>query len=84
MNKELMLRISGMDCAECAERIRKTVAALPGVQAVQVFFGAAKASVRFDPDRGNAQAIGEAIEAEGYKVSEEGEDTPSSPSPAGF
>lgn len=83
-NKEVMIRISGMDCAECAERIRKAVAALPGVEAVQVFFGAAKASVRFDPNRGTVQAIRAAIEAEGYRVSGEGEVTASSSYPASF
>ncbi|HHX50196.1 MAG TPA: cadmium-translocating P-type ATPase [Clostridia bacterium] len=38
----MVLELSGLDCADCARKLEKKLAALPGVQEVTVNFGAAK------------------------------------------
>jgi Cd2+/Zn2+-exporting ATPase len=40
-----VLRLSGLDCADCAAKLEKRVAAMAGVQAVTVNFGAGKMTV---------------------------------------
>jgi Cd2+/Zn2+-exporting ATPase len=58
--------IEGMDCGDCARTIEKAVAALPGVRAAEVNFGAARLSVVAD---GHGEGLNTAIE---HKVSEAG------------
>lgn len=41
----LRFRVSGMDCADCARTVERVVAALPGVDAARVNFGAATLTV---------------------------------------
>jgi Cd2+/Zn2+-exporting ATPase len=41
----LRFRISGMDCADCAKTVERVVAALPGVEAARINFGAATLTV---------------------------------------
>jgi Cd2+/Zn2+-exporting ATPase/Cu+-exporting ATPase len=53
--------VRGMDCAECARRVREAVAALPGVEAVEVLLAAEKAVVRLDPARGDPAARRRAV-----------------------
>ena len=60
--------ILGMDCAECTEHVRGAIAALPGVQGVEVFLAAAKAVVRLDPSAAGLPAIARAVEGVGYSV----------------
>lgn len=57
-----------MDCASCAEPIRQAIAALPGVQAVDVLFSAEKAIVRIDPERADQSSIRAVVEAAGFTV----------------
>ncbi|NLC38431.1 MAG: cadmium-translocating P-type ATPase, partial [Clostridia bacterium] len=40
--ERIVLEISGLDCADCAKKLEKKLASLPGVQEVTVNFGAAK------------------------------------------
>jgi P-type Cu+ transporter len=37
MQTTLEIPIQGMDCAECTLHVQKAIAALPGVQGVEVF-----------------------------------------------
>ena len=64
----LELPVSGMDCAECTEHVRRAIAALPGVEAVNVFLAAEKAIVRLDPARVGLLALRRAVEDAGYAV----------------
>src|SRR5436190_1353034 len=43
--------VHGMDCAECASHVRGAIAALPGVEAVDVLLSSEKAVIRCDPRR---------------------------------
>ncbi len=72
--------IQGMDCAECALHVEHAVAALPGVETVQVSLMAEKAMIRLDPLRVDVPAIRQAVEQVGYSVPEP-EETPVAPAP---
>ena len=62
--------IKGMDCTECTLHVQKAIAALGGVEDVQVFLAAEKAVIRLDPERVDLAAIRKAVEGAGYSVPE--------------
>src|SRR5574341_733537 len=64
----LEVPIRGMDCAECTEHVQHAIAALPGVESVNVFLASEKAVVRLDPARVDVPAIRKAVEGAGYSV----------------
>jgi len=66
--KTIEVPIAGMDCTECAQHVQHAIAALPGVEAVNVFLTAEKAVVRFDPMLVDLSAIRKAVEGVGYSV----------------
>ncbi len=65
MTDKLQLRITGMDCADCALKLEKGVANLPGVTACRVNFAAAKMEVSGQADQ---TTIVQRIQALGYGV----------------
>ncbi len=66
--RQLVLPVEGMSCASCAARIEKKVGELDGVEKASVNFGAASATVDFDPDRVSPESIIQAIENIGFNV----------------
>jgi Cu+-exporting ATPase len=70
MNKE-SLKISGMTCAACAQRIEKAVNKLEGVSNASVNFATEKLSVEFDGQKLLKERIRETIEKTGYGIIEE-------------
>lgn len=58
-------RVEGMDCAACARTVEKTVAALDGVTAAQVSFGAGTLAVQ---GTAPAAAITSAVSRAGYRA----------------
>jgi len=60
--------VAGMDCAECTRHVQHAIAALPGVESVQVFLAAEKAVVRLDRAKVDLPAISQAVAAAGYQV----------------
>jgi Cd2+/Zn2+-exporting ATPase/Cu+-exporting ATPase len=64
----LEVPVKGMDCADCAVHVQRAIAALPGVESVQVLLAAEKAVVRLDPTRVDLPAIRHAVEDAGYAV----------------
>lgn len=60
--------ILGMDCTECTRHVQRAIAALPGVEAVEVLLSAEKAVVSIDPAQVQLPAIHCAIENAGYRV----------------
>ena len=64
--------IAGMDCAECTLHVQHAIAALPGVQSVNVFLAAEKATLRFDPAVLDLAAVSRAVADAGYRVPERG------------
>lgn len=56
------LRIEGMGCTQCAERIRASLVACPGVRGARVELGSSTASVVFDPSQLSVDQVMEIIE----------------------
>ncbi len=68
LEQTIEVPILGMDCAECTQHVQHAIAAVPGVNAVDVLLATEKAVVRLDPVRVDRQAIARAVEGAGYKV----------------
>ena len=70
MNKET-IKISGMTCAACAQRVQKAVGKIDGVVNASVNFATEKLSVEFDEAAVNIPVIKDAVEQAGYGVIED-------------
>jgi Cd2+/Zn2+-exporting ATPase/Cu+-exporting ATPase len=66
--KTIEVPVAGMDCAECTLHVQHAIAALPGVESVNVFLASEKAVVRLDPTRVDTLAIRQAVAGAGYSV----------------
>lgn len=62
------LQITGMSCANCAARIEREVAALPGVETSVVNFAIAQLTVSFDEQAITAETITAKVQSLGYGV----------------
>ena len=67
-----------MDCADCTRHVQHAIAALPGVDHVEVFLASEKALVRLDPQLVDLPAIRQAVAGAGYSV----KDLETAPPPA--
>ena len=70
MNKET-LKITGMTCAACAQRVEKAVGKLNGIASATVNFATEKLTVEYDLNVLNGSAIKDTIVKTGYGVVEE-------------
>lgn len=70
MNKET-IKISGMTCAACAQRIQKAVSKMDGVSDANVNFATEKLSFEYDDTKASTQKVKEVIEKIGYGVIDE-------------
>ena len=68
------MKLSGMTCAACAQRIEKVTAKLPGVSQASVNFAAEKLAITFDEQQISAQQIQDAVSKAGYEAIAESED----------
>src|SRR5258708_10215688 len=66
--KVLEVPVKGMDCAECTQHVQHAIAALPGIEAVDVFLASEKAIIKFDPSRVDLPTIRQAVAGAGYSV----------------
>src|SRR5512143_3433953 len=66
--RTLEVPIDGMDCLECTQHVQHAIAALPGVEQVQVFLAAEKAVIQLDPEQIDLPAIRQAVQEAGYSV----------------
>ncbi|MED0706267.1 heavy metal translocating P-type ATPase [Aneurinibacillus aneurinilyticus] len=69
--KQTILRISGMTCAACANRIEKGLSKLEGVTEANVNFALEKATVTYEPDKVSSAQMEERIEKLGYSTVKE-------------
>ncbi|NLC06994.1 MAG: cadmium-translocating P-type ATPase [Syntrophomonadaceae bacterium] len=67
--RDTTIRISGLDCADCAAKLEKRIQAIPGVETARVNFGAAKLDVTH---RGSIAELMQIIEELGYSGTLEG------------
>lgn len=73
--KTLTLKIKGLDCAACAEKIEKALMRHKGIQGVTIYLGAERADVQFEPSLIKEKSIVGVINNLGYKVLTKKEET---------
>lgn len=67
--ENLTLKLRGMSCASCASTIEEAVHSVPGVSECSVNFGMEQATVKYDSQKTNLEAIQDAINDAGYSAS---------------
>ena len=65
--KEIKLKIEGMHCTGCSNRLEKVLNNTDGVEKATVSFEDKKAIITFDESKTNIEKIKEAIEDSGFK-----------------
>ena len=65
--KEISLKIEGMHCTGCSNRLEKVLNSTDGVEKATVSFEDKKAIITFDESKTNIEKIKEAIEDSGFK-----------------
>ena len=68
--EEMSVGVTGMTCANCVNRVEKTLRKQPGVLGASVNLATEKATVRYLPQSTTATLLQKAIEASGYGVLE--------------
>ena len=66
--QRIEMPVRGMDCAHCCNTVQRSIAALPGIESVDVFLASEKAVVQFDPTQADPAVIRAAVEKAGYSV----------------
>jgi mercuric ion binding protein len=66
---KVTLAITGMTCGHCVAAVRKAIAAVPGVEAVDVTLSPPRAVVACDPSRTTVEMLSKATAEEGYPSS---------------
>ncbi len=66
--EQMELRVNGMTCGACEQRIQRALAQVEGVVRSAADHRAARVKVVFDPARASAQAVRARIEQAGYEV----------------
>jgi len=66
-----VLKIGGMTCAACSQRVERSIKKLDGVEDVSVNLVTEKATVSYDSEKIRLSSIREAIEKAGYEVLED-------------
>lgn len=64
------LPVTGMDCAECTQHVQHALAAVPGVESVEVFLTSQKAVLRLGPAEVPMDALRKAVVSAGYAIPE--------------
>jgi len=65
---EIVLSVTGMTCGGCVNSVQKVLAALPGVQSVEVTLAPGQARVVVDPTRVDRAALAQAVVDAGFGV----------------
>jgi mercuric ion binding protein len=67
----VILKVQNMTCSVCPITVKKALEKVQGVANVKVDLGAKTATVTFDPDKANADALVKATAEAGYPASVE-------------
>lgn len=67
--EQLELRVKGMSCNACEQRIERALARVDGVVRSTADHGAGTVRVVFDPTRASAERVQVCIQQAGYEVS---------------
>jgi P-type Cu+ transporter len=66
MTKELTIGVQGMTCAACVSRVERGLKKVPGVEAASVNLATEQATVSYNPEQTNPQALLEKVTETGY------------------
>ncbi|MBU2535073.1 MAG: heavy metal translocating P-type ATPase [Chloroflexota bacterium] len=64
--EKVRIHVTGMTCTTCAATIEKGLAGTPGVEEANVSFASEQASIAYDPEQVNLNALKETISGIGY------------------
>ncbi len=64
----LVLKVEGMSCSHCENRVKKAVGALSGVSGVDVNLAEKTVTVQLDPAAVSEKQIRDTIQDQGYEV----------------
>lgn len=67
---EIILSVTGMTCGGCVNSVQKVLAALPGVQRVEVTLAPGQARVVYDAARVERTALVQAVVDAGFGVAD--------------
>jgi copper chaperone CopZ len=67
--EQIELKVGGMSCSGCEQRIQKVLARCDGVVRSVADHKSGKVQVVFDPKKASEQAVRSCIERAGYEVS---------------
>ena len=67
-NRQVVLPVMGMTCANCVSTIERNVKKLPGVSATTVNLSTERATIDFNPDKLRVEDLVQRIEKAGYGV----------------
>jgi len=67
-DRELLMPVTGMTCANCAATVERTLKKTEGVKEASVNFASERATVRFDPTQIREEKLLERVEEAGYGV----------------
>jgi len=67
-NKKTTLKVDGMHCASCVASVEKSLKKVPGIQFANVNLATESASVEYDADEVDLEAMRKAVEDVGYDV----------------
>ncbi|GAA0464499.1 copper chaperone CopZ [Alkalibacillus silvisoli] len=65
---ELTLNVQGMSCGNCKQAVQSALKDLTGIASVEVHLESGKVDVSFDEDTVSTEEVKEAIEEQGYDV----------------
>jgi len=66
---QALLRVEGMSCTGCEQRIGKVLARIEGVHRVAADHATGQVQVSYDPDLVQTSALAQRVERAGYRVS---------------
>ena len=66
----ITIKVGGMTCGGCVNSVQKVLAALPGVQSVEVTLTPGQARVLVDPARVDRAALAQAVTDAGFGVND--------------
>ena len=66
--ERVVLRIGGMTCAACSQRVERALAGTFGVRSAVVNLATGKATVVYDPRKTGRRLLGDAVRQAGYEV----------------
>jgi Cd2+/Zn2+-exporting ATPase len=67
-----ILRITGMDCPDCAAKVEKAIKLMPGVIEAAVVFPIGRLNVLYDPQRTSITQMSDMVKKLGYEALDEG------------